>query len=80
MFFHKPTDQDNIPLKLPSLQLNGNIIEKENSLKFLAAILDEHLIWKKHIHLIENKVSKNVGVLYKTNKLINFKCLRSIYF
>ena len=41
MFFHKLTDQDNIPLKLPSLQLNGNIIEKENSLKFLAVILDE---------------------------------------
>ena len=41
MFFHKLKDQDNIPLKLPSLQLNGNIIEKENSLKFLAVILDE---------------------------------------
>ena len=41
---------------------------------------NEHLIWEKHIHLIENKVSKNVSVLYKTNKLINFKCLRSIYF
>ena len=30
--------------------------------------------------LIENKVSKNVGVLYKASKLINSKCLRSIYF
>ena len=35
MLFHKLTDQDNIPLKWPSLQLNGNIIERENSLKFL---------------------------------------------
>ena len=56
MLFHKLTDQKNIPLKLPSLQLNGNIIERENSLKFLGAILDEHLTWKKHIQLIENKV------------------------
>ena len=24
--FHKLTDQDNLPLKLPSLELNGNII------------------------------------------------------
>ena len=38
MVFHKLTDQENIPLKLPSSQLNGNIIEKENSLKF-----EEHL-------------------------------------
>ena len=63
MFLHKFTDQDNIRLKLPSLQLNGNIIERLNSLKFLCAILDEHLTWKKHIPLIENKVSKNVDVL-----------------
>ena len=28
MLFHKLTDQENIPLKLPLLQLNGNIIEK----------------------------------------------------
>ena len=80
MLFHKRTDQENIHLKLPSLQLNSNIIERENSLKCLGVILDEHLIWKKHIQLIENKVSKNVGVSYKTSKLINSKCLQSIYF
>ena len=28
----------------------------------------------------ENKVSKYVGVLYKTSKLVNCKCLRSTYF
>ena len=48
MFFYKLSDQENIPLKFPSLQLNGNIIEKEkeNSLKF-GFILNEHLTWKK---------------------------------
>ena len=80
MLFHKCIDQENIPLNLPLLQLNSNIIERENSLKFLGVILDEHLTWKKHIQLIENKVSKNVGILYKASKLINSKCLRSIYF
>ena len=60
---------------MPLLQLSSNIIERENSLKFLGVILDEHLTWKKHIQLIENKVSKNVA-----SKLINSKCLRSIYF
>ena len=65
---------------MPLLQLNSNIIERESSLKFLGVILDEHLTWKKRMQLIENKVSKNVGVLYKASKLINSKCLRSIYF
>ena len=63
MLFHKLTDQENIPLKLPLLKLNRKIIEREYSFKFLGVILDEHLTWKKHIQLIENKVSKNVGVL-----------------
>ena len=78
MLFHKFKDQENIPSKLSSLQLKGNIIERENSLKFFGVILDEHLTWKKHIQLIEDKVSKNVDVLYKTSKLINPKCLRSM--
>ena len=43
--------RENIPLKLHSLRLNGNI-ERENSVKFLGVILDEHLTWKKHIQLI----------------------------
>ena len=47
MLFRKVTDQENIPLKLPPLQMNGNIVERENSLKFLGVILDEHLTWKK---------------------------------
>ena len=71
ILFHKCIDQEDIPLKLPLLKLNSNIIEGENSLKFLGVILNEHLTWKKHIQLIENKFSKNVGVLYKASKLIN---------
>ena len=80
MLFHKLIDQNNTPLKLPSLQLNGKIIERENSLKFFVVIPDEHLTLKKHIEVIENEVSKNVDVLYKTSKLINSKCLQRIYF
>ena len=43
--FRKHTDQENIPSKLPLLQLNDSIIQ--NSLKFLGIILDEHLTRKK---------------------------------
>ena len=49
--------------------MNSNITERENSLKFLVIILDEYLTWKKHIQVIKNKISKNVGALYKTSKL-----------
>ena len=49
-------------------------------MKFLGVIHDENSTWKTHIQLIENKVSKNVGVLCKKSKLINSKCLRIISF
>ena len=65
LLFHKLADQDYIPLKLPSLQLTGNTIERENFLKFLGVTIDEHLTRKKHMQLIENKVSKNVGFFIK---------------
>ena len=81
LLFHKLTDQQNIPLKTPSLQLNRNIIEREIFLKFYVVILDDRLTSKKHIQfIIETKVSKNADVLYKISKLINCKCLRSICF
>ena len=47
MLFCKLTDQENIPSKLPPLQLNGNIIKRENFLKFLGVICEEHLTWRK---------------------------------
>ena len=58
ILFHKPTDQENIPLKLPSLQLNRNITERENSLKLLCVILDEHSTWKKQCNLLKIRSEK----------------------
>ena len=63
--FRELTDQENISSKLPPLQLNDNIIERENSLKFLGVILDEHLTWKKNIQLIENEISKLLVLFIK---------------
>ena len=58
MLFHKCIDQEKIPLKLPLLQLNSNIVERENSLKFLGVILDEHLTWKNIYNLLKIKSQK----------------------
>ena len=41
--------------------------------KILGVIFDEYLTWKKHLQLIGNKVSKNVGILSKISKLKNSK-------
>ena len=51
------------------LYINGSEIKREYQLKFLGVILDEDMTWKKHIELIENKISKNIGIMYKVKLL-----------
>ena len=79
-FFHRLSQNDNIPLVLPGLSINGTDIKRESSIKFLGVLLDENLTWKNHIHAIENKISKNIGILFKAKFILNQKCLKSIYF
>ena len=62
--FCKANKTDNIPLKLPFLNINNVNINREDNMKFLGVILDESLTWKKHIQTIETKIYKNLEVSY----------------
>ena len=55
-----------IPLKLPDLKFNNIILKRVTELKFLGVMIDKNLNWQSHIKLVESKVSKNVGVLFKS--------------
>ena len=78
--FHKVRQKDNIPLKLPSLFINDKEIKPADSIKFLGIMFDEHLTWRNHITTIENKISKNLGFLYKAKRVLNMNALKSLYF
>ena len=71
---------DSLPLQLPAMTLNNIEIKRENSVKYLGVIIDENLTWKNHIEVVENKISKNTGVLYGASHLLDFKNLLKIYF
>ena len=43
---------------------------------FLGVLLDENLTWKRHIETIKNKISKNIGIMYKARNILNKKCLK----
>ena len=45
------------------LLLNNTTLERVNSMKNLGVILDENINWNRHIELVENKISKNIGIL-----------------
>ena len=64
-FFHKSSKKDNIRQRLPNLNINELTVECESSIKFLGVWIDENLTWRDHIHIVENKIAKNIGLLYQ---------------
>ena len=42
--------------------------------------MDEHLSWIDHINTLENKLSKSVGLLYKSKLFLNAEAMKSLYF
>ena len=78
--FSKPSKKDDIPLVLPKLNINNSEIAQTESIKFLGVLLDENLSWKTHIKYIENKISKNIGILFKARPFLNKKSLLSLYY
>ena len=70
--FHKLLDRDNLPLQVPVLKINDYKIERLSSAKFFGVMLD--------INLIENKFSKNVGLLHEAKQFLNAKAMKSLYF
>ena len=79
-FFHKPRACDSIPLRLPTMTFNNIKIKRESSVKFLGILIDEKITRNKHIELVENKISKNIGILYRASHYLDKKSLKSIYF
>ena len=47
------------------LELANSVISKVSNVKFLGVMIDDKLQWTNHINLICNKISKNIGVMYK---------------
>ena len=69
-----------IPLVLPKLNINNCKIARTKSIKFLGVFLDENLSWKPHIKYVENRISKNIGLLFKARPFLNKKSLLSLYY
>ena len=58
----------------------NNDIKRPESIKFLGVFLDENLSWKDHIRHTENKIAKNIGLLFRSKPYLTTKCLLSLYY
>ena len=36
--------------------------------------------WKQHIEILSNKISKSIGILYKSRDVLSIQCLKQLYF
>ena len=55
------------------------IIERVTNCKFLGVVLDDKFTWKLHIDHIKNKVSKGLGILLKSRKILDRESLVTLY-
>jgi hypothetical protein len=63
-----------------SLKINGQKIDQVKETMFLGVILDEHLSWKSHISHIASKISKSIGIIYKSSFFLSRSALRTLYY
>ena len=62
------------------MKINNYEIKRAESIKFLCVLLGENLTWKPHIKYIENKIAKNVELLFKVKPFLNKQSLLSLYY
>ena len=68
----------------PRIKSNINVnicnLERKDHLKYLGVYLDQHVTWDMQIKHIDNKLSKNIGIIYKLLYHLDLKTLQQIYY
>ena len=60
--FHKPRGNHSLSLQHPNLNIKNYKINRSTSIKFLCISVNEHLTWVDPLTIVENKLSKNLGL------------------
>ena len=65
---------------MPNLLIEDVHIKRKHVTKFLGVFIDENLSWKQHIEILTSKISKSIGILYKSRDVLSKQCLKQVYF
>ena len=68
------------PLSSTNVQNKQSHIEKVDTIKFLGVLLDDNFSWKEHIKYFENKIAKNVGLMYRAKPFLHKESLLALYY
>ena len=78
--FHPLSKRQFFPQTLSNLPIEDIHIKREHVTKILGVFIDENLSWKQHIEIISSKISKSIGILYKSRDVLRKQCLKQLYF
>ena len=77
--FHSQKKKRLIANDLPMLYIDNFEIARETVTKFLDIFIDENLTWKYHIERVCNKVSKSIGIMYKSRNILSKRLMKQLY-
>ena len=63
-----------------AFSIDGSPIERVKETVFLGVVIDENLTWKPHILNVSRKISKSIGILYKSSFCLSTAALRILYY
>jgi len=71
---HKPCVKPSFPVIL-----NGNVLERVVSTKFLGVYIDQNLDWKQHTSHTCLKISRSLGILNCVKSMLTLDLLKTLY-
>ena len=55
-------------------------LQRTDSFKYLGVIIDHKLNWTQHIAYVKNKISKGIGIMYRTRSCLTKRSLKNLYY
>ena len=68
------------PKKKTYITITAWNIEQKSQIKYLGVFIDEHLKWDAQLQHINNKITKNIGILFKLRHYVPISSLKQLYY
>ena len=68
------------PNKKTSIRITACNTEQKSQIKYLDVLIDEHLKWDAQLQHINNKMTKNIGILFKLRHYMPISTLKRLYY
>ena len=78
LLFHPLSKRQLLPQTLPNFLIENIHTKTEHVIKVLGVFIDENLSWKQRTDKLSSKISKSIGILYKSRDVSSKQCLKQL--